>query len=63
MKLPGGGPPAELELEELEELEELLEELDPPDPEHEPSEVHGCPLPAGPLEVAGSFPCVHQLAL
>jgi hypothetical protein len=63
MKPAGGEPDPLLELELLELLLEelLLELLDPP--VQEPRDVHGCPLPAGPLEVAGSLPWVHQLAL
>jgi hypothetical protein len=29
---------------------------------HAPTEVHGSPLPDGPLLVEGLLPCVHQLA-
>src|SRR6516164_7302393 len=32
-------------------------------PAHEPLDVHGCPEPGPPLLVAGSLPCVHQLAV
>ena len=29
---------------------------------HAPTEVHGSPLPVGPLFEEGLFPCVHQFA-
>ncbi len=35
----------------------------PEPPVQEPSDVHGCPEPLPPLLVAGSLPCVHQLAV
>src|SRR3954452_2655055 len=51
----------------------LTEPVPPPDPPvppvppvspvHEPLDVHGCPEPGPPLLVAGSLPCVHQLAV
>jgi hypothetical protein len=60
-------PPLEEELDEDEldddEPPEDEDELDEPLPLQAPSEVQGWPLPTGPLLVAGSLPCVHQLAL
>ena len=42
------------------EPDPLPEPLEPP--VQEPCDVQGSPLPFAPLLVAGSLPCVHQLA-